>query len=163
MPVEIIPFRPHHREALLELSLRAWAPVFPLVREDVPDFVCRSFWPDGWETRQRSDLAQVLDDTPGEVDVAVSDEVPVGWVCTRLHPEDSMGEVFVVAVAPEVQNRGVGRMLLEHAETRVRAAGMSMIMVETGGDRGHAPARSLYRSEGYVRWPVARYFKDLAD
>ena len=34
-------------------------------------------------------------------------------------------------------------------------------MVEVGGDSGHAPARALYESEGFVRWPVARYFKDL--
>lgn len=37
-----------------------------------------------------------------------------------------------------------------------------MVMVETGGDRGHVPARATYEAEGFVRWPVARYFKDLA-
>ena len=35
-------------------------------------------------------------------------------------------------------------------------------MVETGGDRGHAPARATYEGLGFRRWPVARYFKDLA-
>ena len=38
-----------------------------------------------------------------------------------------------------------------------------MVMVETGGDRGHAPARATYEGLGFQRWPVARYFKDLAD
>ena len=39
---------------------------------------------------------------------------------------------------------------------------MRMVMVETGDDPGHEPARRLYESAGYQRWPVARYFADLA-
>jgi len=38
---------------------------------------------------------------------------------------------------------------------------MTMMMVETGGDPGHAPARHTYEAAGYQRWPVARYFKNL--
>ncbi|WP_315312567.1 hypothetical protein [Rothia dentocariosa] len=54
------------------------------------------------------------------------------------------------------------RELMEHAYAQIKDAGMRMVMVETGGDSGHAPARALYESEGFVRWPVARYFKDLS-
>jgi hypothetical protein len=39
---------------------------------------------------------------------------------------------------------------------------MTMVMVETGGDPGHAPARGAYEAAGFERWPVARYFKALA-
>jgi hypothetical protein len=39
---------------------------------------------------------------------------------------------------------------------------MTMVMVETGDDSGHAAARSAYESTGFERWPVARYFKDLS-
>src|SRR5699024_4836768 len=52
--------------------------------------------------------------------------------------------------------------LLDHAQARAREAGMRMVMVETGDDPGHEPARRLYESAGYQRWPVARYFADLA-
>jgi len=88
---------------------------------------------------------------------------PVGWVCTRLHPEDRMGEVYIVVVDPDYQRRGIGRALMNHSMERARAAGMAMVMVETGGDLGHAPARATYEGLGFQRWPVARYFKDLAD
>jgi RimJ/RimL family protein N-acetyltransferase len=44
---------------------------------------------------------------------------------------------------------------------RARDAGMDMVMVETGGDPGHAPARAVYEKAGFERWPVARYFKEL--
>ena len=57
--VEIVAYRPEQRQALLDLSLRAWAPVFPLMEQDVPAFVYRSFYPEGWQQRQTSDLAEV--------------------------------------------------------------------------------------------------------
>ena len=148
--VEIVAYRPEQRRALLDLSLRAWAPVFPLMEPDVPAFVYRSFYPEGWRQRQAADLAEVLDGRP------------VGWVCTRLHPEDRMGEVYIVVVDPDYQRRGIGRALMNHSMERARAAGMAMVMVETGGDHGHAPARATYEGLGFQRWPVARYFKDLA-
>src|SRR5699024_7940433 len=105
---------------------------------------------------------QVLDESPDDVDVAVAAGTVIGWVCTRIHPEDSMGEVYVIVVDPEHQGHGVGRALMDRAHARVRRAGMRMVMVETGGDPGHGAARRLYEAAGYQRWPVARYFKDLA-
>ena len=62
------------------------------MKEDVPRFVHDSFYPDGWEKRQYDDLARVLDAEPENVDVVMLDGVPVGWVCTRVHPEDQGGD-----------------------------------------------------------------------
>lgn len=158
---QIVAYRTQYRKALLDLSIRAWEPVFPRLAGDVPSFVYHSFYPDGWRKRQYNDLAGTLDGEPGQIDVALHDECPVGWVCTRLHPEDRMGEVHVLVVDPRHQHRGIGNALMNHSFRRTRAAGMRMVMVETGDDRGHAPARALYVSAGFERWPVARYFKDL--
>jgi hypothetical protein len=38
---------------------------------------------------------------------------------------------------------------------------MTVAMVETGGDPGHAPARDLYEQIGFTLLPIARYFKAL--
>jgi GNAT superfamily N-acetyltransferase len=95
--------------------------------------------------------------------VALVNGVPAGWVCTRLHPDDRMGEVYVLAVDPDHQRAGVGRALLERSFDRARRAGMRMAMVETGDDPGHEPSRRAYEAAGFERYPVARYFKDLAD
>jgi len=159
----IVPFEAGHREALLALSIRAWEPVLLELRESVPAFVYDSFYPHGWRVRQLADLAAVIDDDPGAVDVAVEGSRPIGWVCTRIHPGDMMGEIYVVVVDPEFQRRGVGRALIHHAMERSRAAGMLMLMVETGDDPGHAPARIAYEASGFQRWPVARYFADISD
>ena len=107
--------------------------------EDVPRFVHDSSYPDGWEKRQYDDLARVLDAEPENVDIAMLDGVPVGGVCP-----------------------GIGRAHTEHPYRRARAAGRRWVRVAPGRDRGHAPARATYEAEGFVRWPVARYFKDLA-
>lgn len=162
--ITVVPYASEYREALLSLSLRAWDAVFPLMRRAVPAFVYECFYPEGWQQRQADDLAAVLDGEPGNIDVALEQNgKPVGWVCTRIHPEDSMGEVYVVAVDPKWQGRGVGRRLIEEAQRRSLRQGMRMLMVETGGDPGHAPARAVYEAIGFQRWPVARYFKELSD
>ncbi|PPB50369.1 GNAT family N-acetyltransferase [Arthrobacter pityocampae] len=159
--MQIVPFTEEHREPLLALSLRAWEPVFPLLEPAVPAFVYETFYPEGWRKRQFDDLSATLDTEPQNVDVALIDGLPVGWVCTRLHPEDTMGEVYVLAVDPPHQGKGVGAALMQHSLERARSNGMRMMMVETGDDPGHAPARRVYEGAGFERWPVARYFKDI--
>ncbi|BBF99011.1 MULTISPECIES: GNAT family N-acetyltransferase [Pseudonocardia] len=163
MQVTITPYRPDHRQAVLDLAIRAWEPVFPQTEQAVPAFVYESFYPDGWRTRQLADLSTVLDEEPGSVDIALISGRAAGWVCTRLHPEDDMGEIYILAVDPVHQRQGVGSALTQRAFERIRAAGLRMIMVETGGDPGHAPARAAYEASGFVRWPVARYFRDLRE
>jgi hypothetical protein len=43
----------------------------------------------------------------------------------------------------------------------MKEKGMSVAMVETGGDPGHAPARCTDEKLGFRLLPVARYFKKL--
>ena len=166
--MNIIPYEPPMRQAALDLALRAWSPVFPQLKAAVPGFVYGAFYPEEWQKRQLGDLGQILDNEPHTVDVAMlqgqngsETSQLAGWVCTRIHPEDSMGEVYILAVDPQFQRRGIGHALMNHSHDRTRAAGMTMMMVETGGDPGHAPARHTYEAAGYQRWPVARYFKNL--
>jgi ribosomal protein S18 acetylase RimI-like enzyme len=86
----------------------------------------------------------------------------VGFVALELHhPERNMGEITMLAVDPEYQGGGIGTVLTEFALDRLRDAGMTVAMVETGGDPGHAAARRTYEKAGYVQLPIARYFKNL--
>jgi GNAT superfamily N-acetyltransferase len=72
-----------------------------------------------------------------------------------------MGEIYIIAVSPIHQRQGIGKALMDFANEKIREAGMTMVMVETGGDTGHAPARHAYESFGFESWPAARYFKRL--
>ncbi|BAB78102.1 MULTISPECIES: GNAT family N-acetyltransferase [Nostocaceae] len=57
--------------------------------------------------------------------------------------------------------QGVGSALINFALNWMKATGISIAMVETGGDPGHAPARCTYEKLGFGLFPVARYFKKL--
>ncbi len=161
MSIRIASYRAGDRDVIVALSMRAWAPVFERLEPAVPGYVYKAFYPDGWETRQRADILDLLEQGDAEVLVAREGDVIVGWVGLRLHPKDKMGEIYILAVDPAAQRRGVASALVDAATAKARAAGMVMIMVETGGDPGHAPSRATYERAGFERWPVARYFKRL--
>ena len=117
--VRVVPYETAMRERLLDLSIRAWDAVFEAMCDDldrgfVPRFVYDTFYPDGWDVRQRADLARVLDEEAGNCDVALIDDEIAGWVCTRIHPEDSMGEVYILCVDPVHQSEGIGRPGARH-------------------------------------------------
>lgn len=157
--LQILRFAPRHRDAVISLAIDAWTPVFDRTRTEVPRFVYDAFYPKGWAARQRADVAALLDDAPETIAVACVNGVVVGFVGVRMHPEDSMGEIEILAVAPDRQRTGVGGRLIAFAEDAIRSAGMTMAMVETVGDSGHLPARRAYEAVGFEPWPVARYFK----
>ncbi len=149
------------RDDVLALSMRAWEPVFPKLREAVPEFVYECFYPDGWRARQTTDVGTFLDSDEERIWVAHEARRLLGFVGARVHPEDNMGEIYILAVDPAAQRRGVATALMDKANTALRDEGLAMVMVETGGDPGHSASRATYEAAGFQRWPVARYFKPL--
>ncbi|HRC40645.1 MAG: ribosomal protein S18-alanine N-acetyltransferase [Nostocoides sp.] len=59
----------------------------------------------------------------------------------------SVSDIMTVAVAPEAQGRGVGRMLLQELETRSIARGATAMMLEVRAD--NAAAIGLYERAGF--------------
>jgi ribosomal protein S18 acetylase RimI-like enzyme len=156
----IEPYAPHHHEAIVRLSLRAWAPVFESLKNVMDGEVYGVFFPD-WRVTQQRAVEDVCADEQTRVWVAVSAGETVGFVAVRLHEADRMGEIYMLAVDPDAQGQGVGGTLTAFALDRMRETGMAVAMVETGGDPGHAPARRTYEQQGFRLFPVARYFKKL--
>ncbi|WP_340645917.1 GNAT family N-acetyltransferase [Phenylobacterium sp.] len=161
MSLKIDLYQPSDHDLVVALSMRAWAPVFEKLEPAVPSYVYQAFYPQGWQVRQTDDIADFLTANGQDVLVARQGAAIVGWVGLRLHPEDGMGEIYILAVDPQAQRGGVAKALMEAAMAKFRAAGMSMAMVETGGDPGHAPSRATYENFGFEPWPVARYFREL--
>jgi GNAT superfamily N-acetyltransferase len=159
--MQIESYHPEYLDAVVQLSLRAWAPVFASIQNAMDAEVYRAFYPDDWRVSQQQAVEEVCAAADVEVWVAIVADSPVGFVAVKLDVESQMGEVYMVAVDPDFQGQGIGGALVEFALTWMKAAGMSMAMVETGGDPGHAPARRTYEKLGFGLWPVARYFKKL--
>lgn len=160
MNMQIEPFDAQHLPAVVRLSLRAWAPVFASMREALGPDVFLELYPD-WPANQQKAVEDVCTNESVTVWVAVNDDAPVGFVAVKLHEESKMGEIDMLAVDPDAQRGGVGVALTTFALDWIKAAGMSVAMVETGGDPGHAPARRTYEKAGFGLMPIARYFKKL--
>jgi ribosomal protein S18 acetylase RimI-like enzyme len=157
----IRPFEGRDVAAVVELSLRAWEPVFASLEEVLGSAVFRRMHPDWREDQQRA-VEEVCASEGTRVWVAEVNGETVGFVATGVFDsERNMGEITMLAVDPDHQTRGIGTALTEVALEGLKEAGMRVAMVETGGDPGHAPARRTYERAGFTLLPVARYFKNL--
>jgi len=157
----IEPFEDAELDAVVRLSLRAWEPVFESLEQAMLPAVYRAFYRDDWRAAQRRAVAAVCAAPDVHVWVASEQSRVAGFVALKLHPQDQMGEIHMIAVDPDFQRRGIATRLIRHAVDWFKDAGMSIVMVETGGDPGHAPARRAYEASGFRLLPVARYFKGL--
>ena len=159
--IEIREFRQGDLEAVVEFSLRAWAPVFASLRDVLGDDIFLRLHPD-WEAGQAETVRSSCTNEERDVFVAVSDGRPVGFVAIALNAfHERMGVIDIIAVDPAYQRRGIGSRLTDFAIEHMRGRGMDIAVVETGGDTGHAPARAAYEAEGFTLLPIARYFRLL--
>jgi GNAT superfamily N-acetyltransferase len=159
--MQIKPYNSHELDAVIRLSLRAWTPVFNSIQNAMDSDVYGAFYPDNWRVSQQKAVEDVCAAEDTNVWVAIEADSTVGFVVAKIHLDDSVGEIYMVAVDPDFQGRGIGTALIKFALTWMKDAGMSIAMVETGGDEGHAPARHTYEKVGFGLFPVARYFKKL--
>jgi ribosomal protein S18 acetylase RimI-like enzyme len=93
--------------------------------------------------------------------VAIESGVVAGFFAMRCHAADKLGEIYMIAVDPDFQRRGIALAMTDFAVERMKEAGMSIAMVETGGDPGHGPARGAYQKAGFRAFHAARFFKKI--
>ncbi len=161
MRARIRPLADRDVGAVVDLSLRAWEPVFASLERVLGSDVFGRLHPD-WREDQRRAVEGVLAAKEGRVWVAEADGTAVGFVSVGVFDaERGMGEISMLAVDPDYQDGGIGTALTKFALQMLEDEGLKVAMVETGGDPGHAAARRTYEKAGFVLLPVARYFKNL--
>jgi ribosomal protein S18 acetylase RimI-like enzyme len=159
---ELRPFEPADEEAVVDLSLRAWAPVFASVRAVLGNDLDALLHGEDWRLHQAAAVRATLADPAGSTWVALESGVVVGFVVVTIADhERRIGEIAMIAVDPLAQRRGIGRRLTELATDELRDRGMAVAVIGTGGDPGHAPARRLYEEAGYRQFPAAQYYRIL--
>jgi ribosomal protein S18 acetylase RimI-like enzyme len=108
-------------------------------------------------------LEAILNDDDYHTLVACDGGDIVGFVGTRSGPlyedEGLYGQIMALAVAPNHQRRGVGRMLMQSAESRLVERGVRIVVVSSGNHR--ADAHAFYENSGYS-FTGRRYKKSLA-
>lgn len=160
--IEIRPFASRDLDRIVDLSLRAWAPVFSSVKASFDPELYEYFYPD-WQAHQEKDVRRTCSSPDNKTWVATSDDRPVAFAAIRLSVEDKTGEIFMIAVDPDFQRRGISRRLIDFVTSQMKAAGMEMCMLSTGADPGHEPARLAYERSGFKPWHSIIYFKKLLD
>jgi ribosomal protein S18 acetylase RimI-like enzyme len=148
-------------EPLKELAVSAWEPVFASFQQVLGAKIYSLLYPD-WRQGQRDAVAQVCADTERFTSlVAVVDNSIVGFIAYTIDTAEQSGEVELLAVHPDYQNHGIGTRLNSYALDEMKARGVCLAVVATGGDSGHAPARRSYEKAGYTGLPLVRYYKAL--
>jgi ribosomal protein S18 acetylase RimI-like enzyme len=122
--MQIQPYNPAQLDVVVRLLLRAWTPVFDSLQEVMEVDVYQAFYPD-WRVSQQQAVEGVCAAEDTKVWVAIDASVTVGFVAVKFHGVHSMGEIYMIAVDPDYQRRGIGTALTAFALERMRDAGQS--------------------------------------
>ena len=161
MDLQIRRFKNSDINYLVKLSLLAWEPIFTAWEQILgPKLYPIAIYPD-WRKSQKEVVEKICNDEKINTSVGEVDGEIVGFVSYSLDDKDKIGEVQLIAVSPEYQNNGIGTELNNFALQKMKASGMRLAVVGTGGDDGHAPARKSYEKAGYTALPLVRYYKAL--
>jgi GNAT superfamily N-acetyltransferase len=149
-------------ETVVELSVRAWAPVFESMRAVMGATIFSRVYPD-WKPTQARAVESVIRAEGSRVWVAESGGRLAGFAAVVFHDRDGAkaGEIEMVAVDPDFQNQGIGLALVSFAVEEIGRLGIPLAEIGTGGDPGHAPARHVYEKAGFTPLPLVRYYKAL--
>ena len=151
MGIEIRPMYDDDTNDVVQLSLRAWEPVFHSLRETMGDPLFDHFYGADWRSYQGADVRRAC--ATFRALVAEDDGVVVGFTAVDLTEGRTEGEIYMLAVDPDAQGRGVGTALTQAGIEMIREAGFPLALVGTGGDPGHAAARATYRKAGFTPVP----------
>jgi ribosomal protein S18 acetylase RimI-like enzyme len=147
-------------KAMIHLTLKAFEPIFISFENILGSEVFSVLYPN-WQSTQQKIVEDAFDDEKIDIWVAEVEGRVAGLVTLKLDAQSKIGEVHFLAVHPEYQNQGIGHALNEYVLGKMRAAGMVVATVSTGGDPSHAPARRVYEKSGYIPLPIVNYYQSL--
>jgi ribosomal protein S18 acetylase RimI-like enzyme len=159
--LDIRDFRESDLLVLIDLTIEAFRPLF---ERHWPNLMSREVFAHDhaeWESGYRQEVP-TLHNPDGHRFITVAEEEGrvlgyVGWNIT----DGNSGRLEMVAVHPRSQGCGVGLALCRDVLERLKAQGVVVVHVGTGGDDFHARARRLYESLGFTGLPVVDYTKAL--
>jgi ribosomal protein S18 acetylase RimI-like enzyme len=114
-------------------------------------------------SQMRCRLEAIVRDADYATLVACDEGEVVGFVGTRIGPlyedDEQYGQIMALVVAAEHRRRGVGRVLMQAAESKLVERGARVAVVLSGHHR--PDAHTFYESRGYA-FTGRRYKKPLS-
>jgi len=162
MSFHIRAYAPSDLPTLHAIRAAAFAPVFASFRS----IVGREIAALGLATaeQEQGDLLDTIakPDSGHSIAIAEITAVPVSFVSWKTDIAPGIGEITLNAVHPDHAGKGIGTALYDHALAALKAAGMQLATVGTGGDPSHAPARRAYEKAGFsVHLPSIYMYRKL--
>ena len=82
--------------------------------------------------------------------VSEVDSVVVGYICYGPTPlTEGTWDIYWMAVAPQMQGKGIGTALIESAEKNIKKAQGRLALIETSSKPEYERTRRFYRAQGY--------------
>ena len=162
--MHIRPFVEADLPALVDLTVETFRPLFEDQVRPAYGNELFELHHGRWQQDYRDEINSLHDPVAGRwIAVAESDEAPVGlvaWSVDTARPDH--GRIQLLAVSQPHRRADIGRRLCEHALEALKAGGVEVVELGTGGeDTFHAPARALYESLGFLKVPIAGYIKRI--
>lgn len=142
--VEILDASEHHLLAFRELAAEYGA--------SIADVAARSLEHQGFDDELANLPGRYAPSRGGRLLVAMVDGQPAGCIALRALPEVGPGvcEMKRMYVRPAYRGRKLGRMLAERLIDEARAAGYTLMKLDTDTAPKFGAAIALYRSLGFV-------------
>jgi ribosomal protein S18 acetylase RimI-like enzyme len=159
MIMQIRPFKKSDMNDLITLTLLAFEPIFESFEKILGPHIYAIIYPD-WRKSQKEGVEKISQDSKINLLIAEVDEKVVGYIAYEIYDDDT-AEVQLLAVHPEYQNRGFGTQLNSFVLQEMKAGGVKLAIVSTGGDESHEAARRSYEKAGYTALPLVKYYQEL--
>lgn len=145
------PFVPDDLPAMQRVREAAFEPVFRSFRDIVGEEIAAIAFAhaDAEQAKLLDDICRAGSERQVLV-VTIADEI-VGFVSFTINADRRMGEIGLNAVHPAHAGKGIGTAMYEQVLARMKAWGVAVVEVATGGDPSHAPARRAYEKAGFGR------------
>jgi GNAT superfamily N-acetyltransferase len=155
-------YEPADLDGLLALTIDTFGPFYEQsVRSLVGERIFQHQHGD-WREDYRQELPGLHDPAQHRhVLLAVEAGDIVGFVAWSVLPERKHGQITHLAVDRGHRRHGVAGELFDAALDAMRADGVDVVALGTGGEWFHEPARAFYESKGMVAVPGVYYFTEL--
>ena len=160
--VAIRDLAPGDVDTAVAIALAAWQPVYDSYRQIMGEDIFAAVYPHYRREKARQ-IRDACESAVGAmVCVAERDGRAVGFATAYANKRTGVGQIGNNAVHPEHQGRGIATRMYTHLLDRLRASGMQVATVHTGGDPSHAPARRAYEKVGFhASIPTVDYYRKL--
>ncbi|MGZ9811707.1 GNAT family N-acetyltransferase [Pseudoroseicyclus sp. H15] len=145
--------------ALLQaIRAAAFAPVFASFRQITGPGIAGVALAEA-EADQQADLQRIFSAASlEELYVARLGAGTLGFITLLLNHSTKVGEIGLNAIDPSFAGQGHGTAMYRWALAEMKARGMKVATVGTGGDTSHAPARRAYQKAGFGPYLPARWY-----